>query len=172
VFSRTGVDSGTRLLIETLEVGPGESLLDLGCGYGPIGLAIAATVAAAQVVMTDVNLRALGNARKNAVTNGFRVDVRQGPLYEPVPGLAFHHVVSNPPIRAGKAVVHGIVDGAPAHLLEGGALWLVARTKQGAPSLRDKMDDVFGNADVAARGGGYRVLRSEKRSRSRDDSSR
>src|SRR5439155_23573462 len=87
VFSRTGVDSGTRLLIETLEVGPGESLLDLGCGYGPIGLAIAATVAAAQVVMTDVNLRALGNARKNAVTNGFRVDVRQRPLYQPVPGL-------------------------------------------------------------------------------------
>ena len=94
--------------------------------------------------------------------NGVKADVREGALYAPVEGLAFDHIASNPPIRAGKAVVHGIVDGAPAHLLDGGSVWLVARTAQGAPSLMRKMEDVFGNAEVVARGGGFRVLRSAR----------
>ena len=162
VFSRREVDAGTRLLIESLEVGAGESLLDLGCGYGPIGIAIAATVEGADVAMTDVNRRAVSLTRKNADANRVRADVREGAMYEPVAGLAFDHVASNPPIRAGKAVVHRIVEGAPAHLLEGGSLWLVARTQQGAPSLMKKMEDVFGTAEVVARGGGFRVLRSAR----------
>ncbi len=162
VFSRTEVDRGTERLLDSLDVGPCESLLDLGCGYGPIGLAIAATVEGAHVVLTDVNRRAVALTRRNAERNGLRVDVREGPLYEPVAGLAFDHVASNPPIRAGKAVVHGIVEGAPAHLLEGGSLWLVARTRQGAPSLRVKMEETLGNAEVVARGGGFQVLRSRR----------
>jgi len=162
VFSRRDVDAGTRLLIDSLRIGPGESVLDLGCGYGPIGLALAGTVGDARIVMTDVNRRAVGLARKNAEANALRAEVREGTLYEPVAGLAFDHVVSNPPIRAGKPVVHAIVDGAPAHLLDGGSLWLVARTRQGAPSLGRKMAEVFGNAEVVARGGGFRVLRSER----------
>lgn len=162
VFSRTQVDRGTELLIDTLDVRPGESLLDLGCGYGPIGLAVAAAVEGARVVMTDVNRRAVALGRGNAERNGLRVDVREGPLYGPVAGLEFDHIASNPPIRAGKAVVHGIVEGAPAHLLAGGSLWLVARTRQGAPSLREKMEAMFGNADIVARGGGFQVLRSRR----------
>ena len=161
VFSRREVDAGTRLLIDSLEVRPSESLLDLGCGYGPIGVAIAATVEGAHVVMTDVNRRAVALARRNAAANGVAADVREGALYEPVAGISFDHIASNPPIRAGKAIVHGIVDGASAHLRERGSLWLVVRTQQGAPSLTQKMEDVFGNAEVVARGGGFRVLRSE-----------
>lgn len=160
VFSRTEIDRGTELLVRHLDVRPCESLLDLGCGYGPIGLAIAASVEGTHVVMTDVNRRAVALARKNATRNALRVDVREGPLYEPVPGLAFDHIASNPPIRAGKAVVHGIVDGAPDHLLDRGSLWLVARPKQGAPSLREKMQATFGNAEIVARGSGFWVLRS------------
>ncbi len=158
VFSRSEVDRGTELLVNALAIGPGQSLLDLGCGYGPIGLAVAATVEGARVAMTDVNRRALALARRNADANRLAVEVLEGPLYEPVAGRAFDHVASNPPIRAGKPVVHGIVDGAPAHLAPGGSLWLVARTRQGAPSLREKMREVFGAADVVARGGGYHVL--------------
>lgn len=160
VFARAGIDAGTRLLVDTLTIPAHGSLLDLGCGYGPIGLAIAATVEGASVVMTDVNHRATTLARKNARENGIRVDIREGDLYEPVEGLSFDAIASNPPIRAGKGVVHAIVDGAPPHLREGGSLWVVVRTKQGAPSLREKMDAVFGNAEVVALGGGFRVLRS------------
>ncbi|HEY4704669.1 MAG TPA: methyltransferase, partial [Thermoplasmata archaeon] len=92
VFSRTQVDRGTELLIDALDVRPGESLLDLGCGYGPIGLAVAAAVEGARVVMTDVNRRALALGRGNAERNGLRVDVREGPLYGPVAGLEFDHI--------------------------------------------------------------------------------
>jgi len=88
----------------------------------------------------------------------------EGSLFDPVGGLAFDHIASNPPIRAGKAVVHGIVDGASAHLLEGGSLWLVARAKQGAPSLREKMRATMGNAETVRRGSGFWVLRSIRRS--------
>ena len=160
VFSRREVDAGTRLLIDAVDVKASDCVLDLGCGYGPIGIALAGTVDGVRIVMTDVNRRAVRLARKNAESNGVRADVREGALYEPVAGLAFDHIVSNPPIRAGKAVVHAIVDGAPGHLVDGGSLWLVARTQQGAPSLMRKMEDVFGNVEVVARGGGFRVLRS------------
>jgi 16S rRNA (guanine1207-N2)-methyltransferase len=162
VFSRAAVDRGTEILVSALEVESGQSLLDLGCGYGPIGLAVAASVEGARVVMTDVNGRAVSLARQNARRNGLAVDVREGPLFDPVAGMLFDHVASNPPIRAGKSVVYGIVDGAPAHLREGGSLWLVARTRQGAPSLREKMRDTFGDADIVARGGGFHVVRSRR----------
>lgn len=160
VFSRFEVDRGTELLIDALDVKPCESLLDLGCGYGAVGLAIAASVEGVHVVMTDVNTRAVTLARKNARRSELRVDVREGSLFDPVGGLAFDHIASNPPIRAGKAVVHGIVDGASAHLLEGGSLWLVARAKQGAPSLREKMRATMGNAEIVRRGSGFWVLQS------------
>ncbi len=162
VFSRSEVDRGTALLTEALEVGPNQSLLDLGCGYGPIGIAVAATVEGARVVMTDVNRRAVALSRRNAEGNRVAAEVLEGPLFEPVAGRRFDHIASNPPIRAGKAVVHGIVDGAPAHLSEGGSLWLVARTRQGAPSLREKMVEVFGSSEVVARGGGFQVVRSKR----------
>ena len=162
VFSRREVDPGTRLLIEALDLHPSGSLLDLGCGYGPIGLAIAASVEGTEVVMTDVNHRATGLARTNAKANGLRVDVREGALYEPIGGRVFDAIASNPPIRAGKNIVHGIVQGAPAHLVPTGALWLVSRTRQGGPSLQEKMEEVFGNAEVVRRGGGFRVLRSTR----------
>ncbi len=163
VFSRFEVDRGTELLIDALDVKPCESLLDLGCGYGAVGLAIAASVEGVYVVMTDVNTRAVTLARKNARRSELRVDVREGSLFDPVGGLAFDHIASNPPIRAGKAVVHGIVDGASTHLLEGGSLWLVARAKQGAPSLREKMRATMGNAEIVRRGSGFWVLQSVRR---------
>lgn len=163
VFSRKEIDRGTELLIDALAVGPCESLLDLGCGYGPIGISIAADVEGVHVIMTDTNRRAVGLARKNASRNDVRIEPRVGTLYEPVEGLFFDHIASNPPIRAGKTVVYGIVDGGPAHLLEGGSLWLVARSRQGAPSLREKLRATFGNADIVARGSGFWVLRAIRR---------
>lgn len=163
VFSRGSLDRGTELLIEALDLGPCELVLDLGCGYGAIGIAASKLSEGGHVVLTDVNERAARlareNLRANRVTNA---EVRVGDLYEPVAGLAFDHIVSNPPIRAGRAVVDRIVSEAPAHLLDGGRLWLVARTRQGADSLRKRMADAFGHADIVRRGSGYKVLCSPK----------
>jgi 16S rRNA (guanine1207-N2)-methyltransferase len=163
VFSKTKLDRGTELLVKALDVGPRERILDLGCGYGALGIAAARLSEGGHVILTDVNERAVGLARANVTTNQIRnAEVRLGPFYEPVEGMAFHHIVSNPPIRAGRAVVDRIIAEAPAHLLAGGRLWLVARTRQGADVLRGRMEDAFGNAAIAKRGSGYKVLQSTK----------
>ncbi len=163
VFSRGGLDRGTALLLEAFDAGPGESVLDLGCGYGVVGLVAARLSGGGHVILTDVNERAVALAKANARANrAANVEVRRGDLYEPVAGLAFDHIVSNPPLRAGRAVVDRIVSEAPAHLLAGGSLWLVARTRQGADSLRERMRRAFGNAEVVKRGSGYKVLRAVK----------
>lgn len=163
VFSRTKLDRGTELLLEALEVGPRERILDLGCGYGALGIVAARLSEGGHVILTDVNERAVALARQNIAANQIRnAEVRLGPLYEPVEGIAFDRVISNPPIRAGRAIVDRIVADAPVHLVAGGSLWLVARTRQGADALRSRMEEAFGNAAVAKRGSGYKVLRSVK----------
>lgn len=164
VFSRGKLDRGTDLLLEALEVGPCEQILDLGCGYGAIGIVAARLSDGGHVILTDVNERAVALARANVAANGIaNADVRQGDLYEPVAGLAFDHIVCNPPIRAGRRIVDRIVADGPMHLHDGGNLWLVARTKQGADSIRDRMASVLGNAAIVKRGSGFKVLRSAKR---------
>jgi len=163
VFSRGALDRGTELLIEALDVGPCELVLDLGCGYGVIGLVVAKLSEGGHIILTDVNERAVAlareNLRANRVTNA---EVRLGDLYEPVAGLAFDHIVCNPPLRAGRRVVDRIIAEAPDHLLPGGRLWLVARTKQGADAIRARMEKVFGHAEIVRRGSGYKVLCARK----------
>jgi 16S rRNA (guanine1207-N2)-methyltransferase len=161
VFSRTKLDRGTELLIEALEIGPSELVLDLGCGYGIVGIVVATLQPESRVVMVDVNERAVALAKKNVAAAGLRnVEVRAGDLFEPVAGMAFDHIVSNPPIRAGRRVTDRIVEDAPGHLLAGGSLWLVARTSQGAAALQGRMAATFGNAEVVKRGSGYKVVRA------------
>ncbi len=159
VFARGKLDRGTELLAESLALAPDANVLDLGCGYGVLGIVAATLAPNGRVVMTDVNERALDLAARNVRANAVpHAEVRSGALYEPVEGEAFDAIVCNPPIRAGKATVHAIVDGAPRHLKPGGVLWIVARTKQGAPSLHDRMASTFPEAEIVARGSGYRVL--------------
>jgi len=150
-------------VLAALEVGPCEFILDLGCGYGAIGIVAARLSEGGHVIMTDVNERAVALARKNVAANRIaNAEVRHGDLYEPVREMAFDHIVCNPPIRAGRAVVDRIVSEAPMHLLDGGKLWLVARTRQGADSLRERMAASFDTAEVVRRGSGFKVLRSTK----------
>ncbi|TLZ85552.1 MAG: class I SAM-dependent methyltransferase [Methanobacteriota archaeon] len=163
VFSREGLDRGTELLLEAIEVGPCESILDLGCGYGVIGIVAAHLSQGGHVILTDVNERAAALARANLVANGTRnAEVRIGDVYAPIDDLVFDHILCNPPIRAGRVVVDRIISEAPSHLLDGGSLWLVARTRQGADTLRLRMTKAFDGADVVKRGSGYKVLRSIK----------
>ncbi len=163
VFSREGLDRGTELLLEAIEVGPCESILDLGCGYGVIGIVAAHLSEGGHVILTDVNERAAALARSNLAGNGIRnAEVRIGDVYAPIDDLVFDHILCNPPIRAGRVVVDRIISEAPSHLLDGGSLWLVARTRQGADTLRLRMTKAFDGADVVKRGSGYKVLRSIK----------
>jgi 16S rRNA (guanine1207-N2)-methyltransferase len=163
VFSRSELDRGTELLLEAIELGPCESILDLGCGYGALGIVAARLSEGGRVVLTDVNERAVALARANVAANGIRnAEVRFGDLYAPVADVFFDHILCNPPIRAGREVVDRIIAEAPLHLLEGGHLWIVVRTRQGASSIQSRMVQAFGNAAVVKRGSGFKVLRSDR----------
>ena len=158
VFSKKMVDLGSQLLLKCLEVNQGETVLDVGCGYGPLGLSLAKAYGV-QATMVDINNRALDLARKNAERNKVEATIFQSNIYEQVKGK-FDHVISNPPIRAGKQVVHEIIEKSKDFLGIGGDLTIVIQKKQGAPSAKSKMEDVFGNCEIVKKDKGYYILRS------------
>lgn len=160
VFSREKLDFGSRLLIETVPLPREGPILDLGCGYGPIGITLAKLLPHVLVCMSDPNRRAADLAERNAERNGAaNVQVYVGEGYAPFPEeMRFGAIVTNPPFRAGKRVVYGLVDGAPGRLVPGGTFTCVARTKQGAKSLRAHIESVFGNVVELEKEAGYRVL--------------
>src|SRR2546427_7365899 len=132
VFSRGELDRGTELLLEAIEVGPCELILDLGCGYGVIGIVAARLSDGGDVILTDVNERAIRLARENLAANRVaNAEVRLGNLYEPVAQMAFDHIVFNPPIRPGRDGLGQIFSDRPSHRLAGGSLWRVAPTPPG-----------------------------------------
>ncbi|PWK05666.1 class I SAM-dependent methyltransferase [Tumebacillus permanentifrigoris] len=160
VFSKAGIDFGSELLIESMEIPSDATVLDVGCGYGPIGLAAAKLAAAGQVTMLDVNERAVELARKNATSNGIaNVEILVSDRYEHVQGRRFDVILTNPPIRAGKLVVHSIFDGAVEHLTERGELWVVIQKKQGAPSAKKRLEELFDSVEDVARDAGFRIFR-------------
>ena len=158
VFSKKMVDFGSQLLLKCLEVNQGETVLDVGCGYGPLGLSLVKAYGV-QATMVDINNRALDLARKNAERNKVEATIFQSNIYEQVKGK-FDHVISNPPIRAGKQVVHEIIEKSKDFLGIGGDLTIVIQKKQGAPSAKSKMEDVFGNCEIVKKDKGYYILRS------------
>jgi len=162
VFSKTRIDPGTRLLIEEMLLTEKGRILDLGCGYGPVGIAAATFNPNLQVVMADVNERAVWLARKNAKRNFLEnVEVRQGFLYEPVRDMKFETILSNPPIAAGMKTVLPLITQAPQRLKEEGLLQIVVRSKVSGKRLTKLMDETFGNVNVLARKSGYRILASK-----------
>ncbi|MEX2785274.1 class I SAM-dependent methyltransferase [Streptococcus sp. H49] len=160
VFSKKRIDYGSQVLLNALTLKRGKTLLDIGCGYGPLGLALA-KVQGVKVTMVDINLRALALAQKNADRNKIKADIFQSDLYENVKS-SFDYIISNPPIRAGKKIVHRIIEEGINHLNSGGFLTLVIQKKQGAPSAKAKMEAVFGNCEILKRDKGYYILQSER----------
>jgi len=162
VFSKGKVDRGTDLLLEALEKIESSSFMDMGCGFGPVGICYKAAHPEAAVLMGDVNSRACELARRNAEANGVKVEVRQTDGFAAFAGESFDCIAMNPPIRAGKDVLRRLMSEALEALLPNGRLFIVIRTKQGAGSMRDFLETLFGNCEDVERGSGYRVLMSLK----------
>lgn len=161
VFSKDRVDRGTRLLIQHMEIAKGDTVLDLGCGYGPLGIVAADLAYEGRIYLVDVNERAVELSKENLSLNGIHnAEVLQSNGFSAIDNMRFDVIISNPPIRAGKATVYQLMEDSLAHLKEGGRLYVVARTKQGARSLSKEIERLFGNVQEVGKGGGYRVIRA------------
>jgi 16S rRNA (guanine1207-N2)-methyltransferase len=160
VFSSRGIDPGTALLIENLAVGPDDRVLDLGCGWGAVGVAAAKASHRGTVVLTDVNRRAARLARQNLARNRVtNAEVRVGPFFEPVRDEKFDVIATNPPYRIGRTQILRILAEAPRYLRPGGRLLLVGKGSEGIRFYQDWLGRHWpGSVEVLGRGSGYRVL--------------
>ncbi|MCQ2786865.1 MAG: methyltransferase [Bacilli bacterium] len=164
VLAKNGIDQGTMILLKIIiqEINTGK-VLDIGCGYGVIGLTLASLIPDIQVVCSDINLRAVNLTIRNAraLELSKRVTSLQSNLYENIEGN-FDYVVTNPPIRAGKKVLDEIYTGAYQRLNTGGSLYLVVRRKQGAESTVSRLKEIYSHVDVLNKDKGYWVIKATK----------
>lgn len=160
VFSKTGVDQGTEILLDAIKDRELHgSILDLGCGYGVIGIVLAKTYPGCKIDCIDVNARAVELAKENAKRNHVTIQVFESDGYANVPGK-YDVVVSNPPIRTGKKIVYGLFEGTYEHLEKDGIFLCVVRKQQGASSAQKKLTEIFGNCNIISKHKGYWVLMS------------
>ncbi|MCD6368269.1 MAG: class I SAM-dependent methyltransferase [Thermoproteales archaeon] len=158
VFSAKKLDKGTEVLIKHMIIEDGWRILDLGCGYGVVGLVAAKLAPRGRVILTDINKRAVALARKNIVLNGvFNAEVRWGDLYEPIRGELFNTIISNPPQAAGMKIIKRIIYEAPEHLLHDGLIQLVARHRKGGERIFKLLREVFPETRIVGGAAGYRV---------------
>lgn len=164
VFSKMRVDYGSGVLIKQMtQVSfPAKGILDVGAGYGPLGLFAAKFWPEQTVEMTDVNERGLALAKRNATMNQIsNVAIYQSNVYEKIADdKKFGLIVTNPPIRAGKSVVTSILSGAKNHLVKDGKILVVIQKKQGEPSARKLLKATFGNCTILDRDKGYYILQA------------
>lgn len=163
VFSRERIDFGSVLLIETMQFSERARVLDVGCGYGPIGFAAASIANKGLVTMIDINERAVALAKRNAERNGVsNVEIMASDLYEQVEGREFDVILTNPPIRAGKETVHHIFTEGYKLLAPDGEMWVVIQKKQGAPSAIKKLEEYFREVETVEKSKGYFIIRAKK----------
>lgn len=161
VFSRDGLDKGTEIMLNALPPLSGR-ILDLGCGWGAVGVSLGKKYPDIEILMTDINQRAADLSKRNLAANGVKnAQVVQGDGYENVTGT-FDAVITNPPIRAGKAVIYGMFADALKFLKPGGSLFIVIRKQQGAPSAVKYLQTLYSEVETIDRGAGFHVIQAVK----------
>ena len=164
VFSKNNVDEGSYAFLKVLlPLDLGNHILDLGCGYGTIGLTLAKAHEEARITLADVNPRAVALCERNAglLNLSQRVTILQSDIYEKIEG-PYDSIVVNPPIRAGKVVTYSMYSGAYQRLIDGGSLYIVIRKKQGAESAFKYLETVFENVSVLHKEKGYWIIKATK----------
>lgn len=159
LFSPGHVDAATDLLLQTIPPLEG-SLLDLGCGYGVIGVS-AAKAYGVRVTMADVTEKAVTFAKKNCKLNGVTAQVIKSDCFDSI-DEKFDTITLNPPIHAGKEVIFKMYRGAFEHLNDGGKFYVVIQKKHGAESTIKQLEQIFGVCEVLYKKKGYYVLCSRK----------
>ncbi len=164
MFSYKKLDKGTSLLLNKMQIPVDASqVLDIGTGYGVIGIVVATEYPHIDVSMIDINRRAVWIARENVKLNNLsNVKVFWGDFYEPIKNERFDIILTNPPLSKGQEQIIKFISDTPYFLRKGGFLYLVVRTKQGAKKIADKMMNFFGNVELLKIQSGYRLFRSQK----------
>ena len=163
VFSKDYIDYGSFVMLNVFK--PNDiklPILDMGSGYGPIGIVVS-RLYNRHVVMAEINERAYNLSLENIKNNNSDCEAYNSNIYEKLDGFKFSSIITNPPIRAGKDVVFSIYDGAYDHLEVNGELWVVIQKKQGAPSSKEHLEKLFGNCEIVKRDRGYYILKSTKK---------
>ena len=160
VFNKKGLDFGTRVLLENLDISNKNSFLDVGCGCGPIGLFLLLS-GKENVDMVDVNNRAINLTKIGLKKNRVKANVYNSDIYSNVTGK-YDMIITNPPIHAGKAKVYEIVRGSIEHLTDNGELWLVIRKDQGAKSLINDNNDIL-NFEIIDKIKGFWIIKAKKK---------
>ena len=162
VFCKSEVDYGSYLLIKTVyRLQLGKNLLDLGSGYGPIGIVIKHFNPDIEVDAVDVNPRAVELNRLNADNNSTPIEVY---LCEDILTLnkSYDSILLNPPIRAGKKVIYSLYEKSEVILNNGGCLYIVIQKKQGAESSFNKLKELFNDVRIIAKSSGYQIIQATK----------
>ena len=162
VFSKHNVDFGTNLLLKNVSLRGANKLLDMGCGIGIIGISLAKMHPEIFVDMVDVNLRAIELVKENYILNKIEnANVFESNTYSNITDK-YDVIVTNPPIRAGKSVVHNIVLNGKNHLTNGGKIYVVIQKKQGAESCLKAMKEVYDSVEVIDKDKGYYIIKAIK----------
>ena len=164
VFSKESVDFGTKTMLESFTTNKENAkVADIGCGYGVISIFLAKKYPTYKFTMVDVNNRVLELSKKNIELNKIEneVEVLESSSFGNVVGT-FDIVLTNPPIRAGKKIVHKIMTDSYGHLNAQGELWVVIQKKQGMASCKKLLEDTFSMVEVVTKNKGYYILKAVK----------
>lgn len=163
VFSKSHIDFGTKTLIDAISVKSGnEKLLDLGCGYGVIGITLKGQYPNLDVTQVDINSRAVELTKENSELNQINTKAFVSDGFSELTGKMFDVIVLNPPIRSGKQNVFNLYKSAYEHLVSGGEFWIVIQKKQGAPSHHKFLQELFSEVEIVKRNKGYYIFKSKK----------
>ena len=163
IFSPRAVDLGSLTMMRYMQLKKNGKILDLGCGYGPIGLYAAKVCPTCNVTMVDINERAVSCAKKNIRANYVEnAKAKQSFAFSSLKGEMFDVILLNPPISAGLEQCYKLVEQSFEHIIEGGSLQVVAKNRKGGARISEKMEEIFGNVDVLGRKAGYWVYISNR----------
>ena len=159
VFSKKGLDFGTRTLLESVTDITGSDILDLGCGYGPIGIYM--SYLKNNVDMIDINSRAVELSKKNASVNKLKVNAFTSNMYENVT-KEYDYIISNPPIRVGNEILYKLLFDADKYLKSKGHLIIVINKDQGAKTVAKKLSEIY-DVSILNKNKGFFVIDCQKR---------
>ncbi|MHA1265211.1 MAG: class I SAM-dependent methyltransferase [Candidatus Helarchaeota archaeon] len=164
VFAHKKLDKGTEILLKFMEIPKiATHVLDMGTGYGVIGIVIAIENPKLQVIMTDINRRAVWIARENVQFHKLKnVRIFWGDFYAPIKNLKFDIILTNPPLALGQKKIKNFINETPDYMKRNGFFYLVARTRQGAKKIAEMMRTTFGNVELIKIQSGYRLFRAQK----------